>query len=123
VTTEPDRIKTVSAVASSVSNMPWKPKATSITQHQLERAAALWSTDDAACRVGYWECTVGEFTAVRSGEHEVCYIVSGRAVLESDDHVITHIGPGSMLVLPDGWSGTWKVHERLEKMFVIVAAG
>lgn len=119
---ELDQVKVVTATAGSITNMPWKPKPTSTSEQQLERAAPLWTAEGAQCRTGYWECTVGEFTSVRAGEHEICYIVSGRGVLEGDDGQVTHIGPGSMLVLPSGWKGTWKVLERLEKMFVIVAA-
>jgi uncharacterized cupin superfamily protein len=85
-----------------------------------ERAATAWTAAGANVRTGYWECGTGTFTGVRDGVHEVCYIVSGRATLRDAAGGVTEISAGSILVLPDGWNGTWEVHEPVQKMFVMI---
>lgn len=92
-------------------------KPTSLTG-QSESTLEVWS--DGTTEAGIWECEPGTFTAVRDGFHEVCQILSGRATLTAEDGQVTELGPGSTVVLPDGWKGTWVVHETMRKTYVTI---
>lgn len=105
---------------------PFAPKPTTLTPGQEEAAQKLWSSEDGLTSIGVWECTPGHFTADRTGGGEYCHILSGRAtVRNSDGSASRDIGPGDLLVLPQGWTGAWVIHEHMRKLYVIrsVASG
>lgn len=93
------------------------------TTGQHEAAAAVWTTPDGRTETGVWECDPGTFSAVRSGRSEVCQITAGRATVTGEDGVVAEVGPGSTLVLPDGWRGTWTVHETIRKLYLMIEHG
>lgn len=93
------------------------PKPTS-RDRQLEAIAEVWSSPSAMA--GIWECGPGEFTADRSNDTEICYIITGSGTVVGEDGISADIAPGSMLVLPKGWRGTWVVRETIRKTFVSV---
>ena len=94
-----------------------QPKPTSRT-NQLESSVDLW--DGGPTATGVWECEPGVFTADRSGATEICHIISGSGTVTGEDGVRADIGPGSLLVLPRGWRGTWLIRETIRKSYVIV---
>jgi uncharacterized protein len=96
-----------------------QPKPTSVSG-QLESAISVWA--DAVTDTGVWECDPGEFTADRSGATEVCHIISGSGTVVGEDGTRADIGPGTLLVLPRGWRGTWFVKETVRKTYVMVGA-
>lgn len=98
------------------------PKPTSLTESQTEASALLWSSADDQTKIGVWECTPGRFTADRTAAGEYCHILFGRAtVTNSDGGGSRDIGPGDLLVLPQGWTGEWVIHDHMRKLFVISA--
>jgi len=102
---------------------PFGPKPTTLTEGQEEAAVKLWSSADGHTTIGVWECTPGHFTADRTKAGEYCHIISGRAtVRDSDGSREREIGPGDLLILPQGWTGEWILHEHMRKLFVISAA-
>jgi uncharacterized cupin superfamily protein len=96
-----------------------KAKPTSVSGNQLEAARSLFVSEDGLVDVGLWECTEGHFTADRSISAEVCHIISGRATLTRKDGEVREIGPGDILVLPRGWTGSWTVLEKTRKLYVV----
>lgn len=75
----------------------------------------------ATAEAGFWECNEGRFTADRTAFAEVCFIISGRADIVSDDDAETlTVGPGDLFVLPRGWTGTWEIHETVRKVYTIL---
>lgn len=94
-----------------------EPKPTS-RSNQLETTLDVWAAGTLS--TGVWECGPGEFTADRSTNTEVCQIISGYGTVTGEDGTAADIGPGSLLVLPRGWRGTWVVRETIRKSFVIV---
>lgn len=92
-------------------------KPTSLTG-QREASADVWS--DGATHAGVWACEPGEFTADRSQSTEVCHIIAGSGTVVGEDGTAVEIGPGSLLVLPQGWRGTWHIRETVRKTYVIV---
>ncbi|GAA3465777.1 cupin domain-containing protein [Nonomuraea roseola] len=103
--------------AYTVAMPPAVAKPTSLTG-QRESTLELWR--EGGAETGVWECEPGNFTAVRDGFHEICQILSGSATLTTADGQVTELGPGSTVVLPDGWQGTWVVHEKLRKIYVTI---
>ncbi|MEQ8915901.1 MAG: cupin domain-containing protein [Roseovarius sp.] len=97
-------------------------KPTTLTNGQTEASSVLWTSEDGRTRIGVWECTPGRFTADRSAAGEYCHILSGRAtVTNADGSGRRDIGPGDLLVLPQGWTGEWLIHEHMRKLFVLSA--
>jgi uncharacterized cupin superfamily protein len=84
----------------------------------LESTLVAWTGADPRAAAGVWECSPGQFPSRRDGFDEVCVILSGSATIETSDGHRTELRPGSVVVLPNGWSGTWHVHERLRKSYV-----
>ena len=83
------------------------------TPGQTEVSLKVWEADGA--RTGVWEATPGTFTSTREGFNEVCVILSGTATI-TDESGSFDIGPGSLFVTPEGWRGSWTVHETLRKV-------
>src|ERR1700733_1254553 len=98
------------------------PKPTSLTDGQMEANLVLWKSADGRERTGVWECTPGRFTADRSKETELCWIVAGKAVLRRADGEMRTVGPGDVLVLPRGWRGEWEIVETTRKVYTIISA-
>ncbi len=97
-------------------------KPTTLTDGQQEATSLLWTSADGSTKIGVWECTPGRFTADRTKAGEYCHILSGRAsVSDADGSNTREVGPGDLLVLPQGWTGEWVIHEQVRKLFVIDA--
>ncbi|MER6557143.1 cupin domain-containing protein [Streptomyces sp. NPDC001027] len=96
------------------------PKPTSVTPGQTESALGLW-TDGRGAEVGYWECSPGRFAATRDGYSEICQILSGRMTLYPSGAEPIDLGPGSTIVMPEGWTGDWEIHETVRKLYVIIS--
>lgn len=75
---------------------------------------------EAAGNKGVWECQPGGWPVVDRQDTEVCYILSGRAILtdvaRGDKREIT---AGDLVVLPVGWTGRWDVIETVRKVYAI----
>lgn len=98
-------------------------KPTTLTKGQEEASSLLWTSADGRTKIGVWECTPGQFTADRTAAGEYCHIISGRAsVTNTDGKCKREIGPGDLLVLPQGWAGEWVIHKHMRKLFVISAS-
>jgi uncharacterized cupin superfamily protein len=98
-------------------------KPTTLTEGQVEASTLLWTSADGSTKIGVWECTPGRFTADRTAAGEYCHILSGRATITNADGSCSRdIGSGDLLVLPQGWTGEWVIHDHLRKLFVIDAS-
>lgn len=86
---------------------------------QVESTLGVWQSTDGAA-VGVWECDPGEFTADRSDRTEICTILTGSATVTGEDGTSAEVGPGSLLVLPRGWRGTWSVRDTVRKSYVFI---
>lgn len=104
----------------SVELSAFADKPTTLTDGQKEASNLLWTSADGRTKIGVWECTPGHFTADRTAGGEYCHIISGRAsVSNAGGSGSRNIGPGDLLVLPQGWTGEWIIHEHMRKLFVI----
>jgi uncharacterized cupin superfamily protein len=75
--------------------------------------------DDGTVHVGLWECAPGEFPTAKDGVTEAMQILSGSATLHGEDGTEVRVGAGDSVVTPDGWRGTWTVHETIRKVFTL----
>lgn len=108
---------------SSVELGAFLDKPTTLTKGQKEASTLLWTSADGRTKIGVWECTPGHFTADRAAAGEYCHIISGRAaVTNADGSGTREIGAGDLLVLPQGWTGEWVIHQHMRKLFVISAS-
>jgi len=94
------------------------PKPNTLDGNPVESAYEIHSED--RLEVGVWEITPGSFATVKDGITELMHFVSGSGTIVGDDGTTTAIGPGVVLVTPDGWSGTWHVTETARKVYAIV---
>lgn len=77
--------------------------------------------DEGSVEVGIWECTPGGWPIVNRGDSEMVTIVSGKGVLTDADGKERHLGPGTSVILPKGWTGRWDISETVRKIYVIAS--
>lgn len=67
-------------------------------------------------RWGTWECSPSTFPW-QYDETETCYVFEGRVTVETPEGESVEIGPGDLVTFPKGLSCTWKVHEKIRKVY------
>ncbi|RGE21934.1 cupin domain-containing protein [Leucobacter sp. wl10] len=80
------------------------------------------SIDADSVDLGFWECSPGSFATARNGVNEVVLILEGSGTLVSDSGERLNHRTGDLVLIPDGWSGVWEIHEHLKKYYVTVSA-
>ena len=69
---------------------------------------------------GVWECQPGGWPVIDRPNTEVCFVLSGAAVITDTTTGGRHqLRAGDLLVLPQGWTGRWDVTETLRKVYAI----
>ncbi|GAA1134551.1 cupin domain-containing protein [Nocardioides aquiterrae] len=86
------------------------PRANTVVLHKDERS-----------ELGLWQISPGEFTTVHQGYVEAVTIASGRGRLIHENGTVTHLRPGSVAVLEEGWAGRWVVEETIVKCYAVVS--
>jgi hypothetical protein len=76
----------------------------------------VWQGDGQ--EIGVWECTPGP-SYWKQEQHEFVHILSGRMTVTPDGGEPLEIGPGDTAFFPNGWAGTWDIHETIRKVFVL----
>lgn len=84
------------------------------------RETTAFASDDGAFTCGLWEREPDTWSFERPHD-EVAYILAGSADVETDDGRTLHVGPGDVLVTPNGSKGTWHIRETLTKFYAIYA--
>lgn len=72
--------------------------------------------------IGFWECSPGTFKTARKGVNEVILVLEGKATLVSATGERVDHKTGDMLLIPDGWSGVWEIHEHFRKQYITICA-
>ena len=71
----------------------------------------------------YGNVSLAFFAADHRAAGEYCHILSGRAsVTNADGKGTRDVVAGDLLVLPQGWTGEWVIHEHMRKLFIIDAS-
>jgi uncharacterized cupin superfamily protein len=86
---------------------------------QMESVLMAWISPDEAIETGIWECSPGTFIVHRDGYDEIAQILSGSVTITGEDGTVVKLKVDDTIVTPEGWRGTWVVHEPIRKMFVI----
>lgn len=69
--------------------------------------------------LGFWQCSPGSFKTARDGVNEVVLILEGRGTLISDSGERLDHQAGDLVLIPNGWSGVWEIHEHLKKYYAV----
>ena len=72
--------------------------------------------------IGFWECSPGIFKTARKGVNEVILVLEGKATLVSDTGERVDHKAGDMVLIPNGWSGVWEIHEHFKKQYITISA-
>ena len=92
------------------------PRRTSPTL-AIRAASGLVTVKVASIGTGVWECDAGRFHTLFDREGEFIRVVRGRMTCVADDGTTIELVPGDSMTFPPGWSGEWRVHEPLRKIF------
>jgi uncharacterized cupin superfamily protein len=115
-----DRIEpTITVLAGSKVPVPEAVAKPNSIDGQMESVLMAWISPDEAIETGIWECSPGTFIVHRDGYDEIAQILSGSATITGEDGTVVELKVDSTIVTPEGWRGTWVVHEPIRKMFVI----
>jgi uncharacterized protein len=95
------------------------PLAAALGEPMPTHGLTLWETADAAVTTGTWQCGPGESRWDFTDNAEFIHVLSGSMTCVEDDGTVTEVTPGSTVVFPKGWGGTWTIHETLRKVYVI----
>ncbi|UOQ89152.1 cupin domain-containing protein [Agromyces endophyticus] len=68
--------------------------------------------------VGIWSAEPYSEHVDSYGGYEYTRVIEGRVTLTDTDGVIRSFGPGDAFTIEPGWSGEYRVDERLMKQFV-----
>lgn len=97
---------------------PGKPRAGATEGDPHETSVAIWKHNQ--LEVGVWEATPGVFPATRIGYDEVFICLSGSATMTTSDGVRFDLSPGSVLLTPNGFRGTWHISETFRKVYCLI---
>lgn len=82
----------------------------------------LVTLDAGKVDIGFWACSPGVFKTARQGVNEVILVLEGSGTLVSDQGERVDHGVGDVVLIPDGWSGRWEIHEQFKKQYVTVSS-
>jgi hypothetical protein len=71
-------------------------------------------------QVGVWECTPGGWSIENRPNTEIVHILGGVARITDADGAVRDLRPGSVVVLPRGWSGRWDITQTVRKLYVTI---
>lgn len=97
------------------------PRKGALTEDLFERNAEIDRLQSKEARCGLWTCGAGLFTSTKSGSSEISVILEGTGTIQDPDGQSHEFTAGDLIVVPDGWSGTWHVAAPVKKWYVSVA--
>jgi uncharacterized protein len=98
------------------------PSATPLSGDITVRSRVVYTSPGAEIVSGTWESEPGEARWEFDTRGEIIYVLSGRMTVTEDGGEPVEIAAGTTAYFPVGWTGVWKVHEKLRKIFVVYAA-
>ncbi|MFU8850420.1 cupin domain-containing protein [Micromonospora sp. SL1-18] len=107
-----------------LNDVPWpelQPDPRAVVGDPQTRTITL--VDSGNHEAGLWECTPGEFASDHRGYIEFIHVIDGDADLVGDDGSVVTLAPGTIVTIPDGWSGRWRVRRTVVKSFAIIRDG
>jgi uncharacterized cupin superfamily protein len=95
----------------------WGPLEEATGPEMSTSGVTLWQDDDGS-ETGIWECAAGPSHWTLE-TNEFVHVLSGSMTVTADGGEPVELGAGDTILFPLGWSGTWEIHERLRKLYVI----
>jgi uncharacterized protein len=95
------------------------PLAAALGSPMPTHGLSLYEAVDGSIMTGTWQCGPGESRWDFTDNAEFIHVLSGSMTCAEDDGTVTEVTPGSTVVFPKGWAGTWTIHETLRKVYVI----
>ncbi|MFJ2617956.1 cupin domain-containing protein [Glutamicibacter sp. NPDC087344] len=71
--------------------------------------------------IGFWACSPGTFKTARNGVNEVILVLEGSGTLVADTGERVDHAVGDMVLIPNGWSGVWEIHEQFKKQYITLS--
>jgi len=65
-----------------------------------------------------WACDAGIYPRVKDKRGSFMYLLEGTGTIEDDGGTRHELAPGSVLILPFGWSGHWNITRTVRKVYV-----
>lgn len=98
------------------------PDATVIGGPIAVRSSVEYRSVDGSLLAGVWEANPGLSRWDFTDHGEVIHVLEGSMTVRPDGGDAITVVPGVSAVFPIGWSGTWEIHERIRKQFVVFTA-
>lgn len=95
------------------------PSAEPLSGEILVRSRVDFATEDRKVISGVWESDPGESRWEFLTRGEIIHVIAGRMTVTEDGGEPTEIVAGTTAYFPIGWCGTWLVHERVRKVYVV----
>jgi uncharacterized protein len=113
-------IRSVSARAADL--VPWEPDLTGacdVLAGTLEmKIDVLWSSPDRTSANGVWQCTPSTIRLTHPYD-ETFTVVEGRMTFTPEGGEPQAVGPGDVLVIPEGSVNVIEVHETVTKVWTV----
>lgn len=78
-----------------------------------------YKNEGATILSGTWQSAPGLSRWEFLDRGEFIYALSGHMTVTEDGGEPVEVKPGTAVVFPIGWKGTWEVHETFRKVFVV----
>jgi uncharacterized cupin superfamily protein len=105
--------------ACDVELVPMTPTNEAVDEGELDmRQQILWTTPDNTTANGVWSCPPVRLTLVHPW-HETFVVVEGRLTVTPEGGEPREMGPGDLIVVPEGHVNEWVIHETVTKVFVV----
>ncbi|EMY33014.1 hypothetical protein D477_017102 [Arthrobacter crystallopoietes BAB-32] len=101
----------------SLADLVLKPNAANGTAPK-DAADSAFSVSASNVDLGFWECSPGSFRTARDGVNEVILVLEGKGTLVSDTGERVDHQTGDLVLIPNGWSGLWEIHEHFKKQYI-----
>ncbi len=80
------------------------------------RGETFWAAGERVA--GTWECEAGP-SYWSFEKNEFIHVLRGSMTVKPDGGEPVTLGPGDTAVFPEGWNGTWEIHEPIRKVYCI----
>jgi hypothetical protein len=96
----------------------WGPLEEATGPDMSTSGITLWKNEETEAEAGIWECTPGP-SRWKLETNEFVHILAGSMTVTEDGGSPVNIEAGDTVMFPDGWNGTWHIHETVRKLYVI----
>ncbi|WP_423183366.1 cupin domain-containing protein [Arthrobacter sp. NyZ413] len=95
------------------------PAAEPLSGEIAVRSKVIYTSNNQQIAAGTWESEPGLSRWEFLSRGEVIHIIHGRMIATRDGEDPVELREGTTAVFPQGWTGTWRVLEKLRKVFVV----